>query len=99
MTKGTSIKAHVSEYTALLNEMERIGIKMENEDKAIVLLCSLSSSYKGFKQTMLHSRHLLNLEDMEGNLLVKTDIDSNFTSSESSHKDVGKKHGKKPFEV
>ena len=89
MTENTSVKAHVSEYTALLNDMERIGIKVEDEDKAIVLLSSLPKSYQGFKETMLHSRVSLTLEDVKSNLLVKSDIENNLTTFERSNQEVG----------
>jgi gag-polypeptide of LTR copia-type len=65
MTKGTTLKSHILEYTALLNDMEMIGIKTVDEDKAMILLCSLPNSYKGFKEIILHSRDSLTLEDVK----------------------------------
>ena len=53
MAKGTSVKTHISDYIALLNGLEKIGVKVNDEDKAMVLLCSLPKLYKGFKETML----------------------------------------------
>jgi hypothetical protein len=31
MAEGTTLKSHISEYTALLNDMEMIGIKTDDE--------------------------------------------------------------------
>jgi hypothetical protein len=89
MAEGTSVKAHISDYTALLYDIEKIGIKVDDEDKAMVLWCSLPKSYKEKKETMLHSRESLTLEDVRSNLLVKSDIDNDLTTAESSHQDVG----------
>lgn len=89
MTEGTPLKSHISEYTALLNDMERIGIKTDDEDKAMVLLCSLPNSYKVFKETILHSRDSLTFDDVKNNLLIKSDIDLDSTKAGSSHQDVG----------
>ena len=89
MTEGTPLKSHISEYTALLNDMERIGIKTDDEDKAMVLLCSLPNSYKVFKETILHSRDSLTFYDVKNNLLIKSDIDLDSTKAGSSHQDVG----------
>jgi hypothetical protein len=68
--------------------MERIGIKVDDEDKAMVLLCSLPNSYKGFKETILHSRDSLTLEDVKNNLLIKSDIDLD-SSKAIGHENVG----------
>jgi len=65
--------------------MERIGIKVDDEDKAMVLLCSLPNSYKGF---ILHSRDSLTLEDVKNNLLIKSDIDLD-SSKAIGHENVG----------
>jgi gag-polypeptide of LTR copia-type len=55
--------------------MEMIGIKTDDEDKVMVLLCLLPNSYKDFKEIILHSRDSLTLEDVKNNLLIKSDID------------------------
>ena len=38
MAKGMFVKAHISDYIVLLNDMKKIGIKVDDEDKDIVLL-------------------------------------------------------------
>jgi gag-polypeptide of LTR copia-type len=55
--------------------MEMIGIKTDDEDKTMILLCSLHNSYKGFKEIIRHSRDSFTLEDVKNNLLIKFDID------------------------
>jgi gag-polypeptide of LTR copia-type len=87
MIEGTTLKSHISEYTALFNDMEMIGIKTDDEDKAMVLLCSLHISYEGFKETIIHSRDSLTLEDVKNNLLIKSDIDLD-SSKATNHENV-----------
>jgi gag-polypeptide of LTR copia-type len=75
MTEGTTLKSHILKYIILLNDIEMIDIKTDDEDKVMILLCLLPNSYKGFKEIILHSRDSLTLEDLKNNLLVKSDID------------------------
>jgi gag-polypeptide of LTR copia-type len=65
MAEGTTLKSYISEYTILLNDMKMISIKTDDEDKTMILLCSLSNSYKSFKEIMLHIRDSLTLEDVK----------------------------------
>jgi gag-polypeptide of LTR copia-type len=88
MAEGTALKSHISEYTVLLNDMEMIGIKTVDEDKTMILLCSLPNSYKGFKETILHSRDYLTFKDVKNNLLIKFDIDLDSNKA-TNHENVG----------
>ena len=55
----------------------------------MTLLCLFSKLYKEFKETTLHSRGLLSLEDVRSNLQVKFEIDNDLTMAKGSHQDVG----------
>jgi hypothetical protein len=69
--------------------MERIGIKVDDEDKAMVMLCSLPKSYQGFKETMLYSKDSITFEDVKNNLLVKSNMDNDLSKLENDHQGVG----------
>ncbi|KAJ9688953.1 hypothetical protein PVL29_014555 [Vitis rotundifolia] len=45
--------------------MSNIGIKVDDEDKAILVLKSLPSLYSNFKETMKYSRKTLTLEEVQ----------------------------------
>ena len=59
MAEGTSVKAHISDYSTLFNDIEKIGIQVDRDNKAVVLLYSLPKLYKGFKEIMLHGLPLM----------------------------------------
>jgi gag-polypeptide of LTR copia-type len=46
MEESTSISNHITEFTSILNDLDRLGVKVEDEDQALLLLCSLPASYK-----------------------------------------------------
>jgi len=49
MAEGTSISDHVAEFTSILNDLVKLDVKVEDEDQALLLLCSLPTSYKSLR--------------------------------------------------
>lgn len=45
MKEGTKIADHLNVFNTLLCQLTSIGVKMEEEDKAVTLLCSLPDSW------------------------------------------------------
>ncbi|CAI8585364.1 unnamed protein product [Vicia faba] len=50
------LQAHVNAFNNILANLTRLGVKVDNEDKAIVFLCSLSSSYNHLVTTLTHEK-------------------------------------------
>ena len=46
MTEGTSILSHFDNFDSLVMDLENIDTKIDDEDKALLLLCSLPQSFK-----------------------------------------------------
>ncbi|MFQ6649994.1 hypothetical protein Gotur_023519, partial [Gossypium turneri] len=46
----------------------------------MLLLCSLPSSYKYFRETLIYGRDKLSFEDVKGHLLSKDKLDNDFGS-------------------
>ncbi|MBA0767293.1 hypothetical protein Gotri_016197 [Gossypium trilobum] len=44
----------------------------------MLLLCSLPSSYKSFKKTLIYGREKLSFEDVKGHLLSKDKLENEF---------------------
>jgi hypothetical protein len=87
MSEGTSIKSHLDEFNSILNDLKRMVDKIDDEDMAILLLCSLPPSYKNFRESFIIGREELNLEDVKAALLSKELLEKQTGDSEgtSSH--------------
>ncbi|MBA0760232.1 hypothetical protein Gotri_022991 [Gossypium trilobum] len=55
-------------------------VKIGDKDHTMLLLCSLSSSYRSFRETMIYGRDKLSFEDVKGHLLSKEKLDNEFGS-------------------
>jgi gag-polypeptide of LTR copia-type len=68
MKECTSISSHIMEFTFTLNDLDRLGVKVEDEDQILLLLCLLSTSYKVFREMIVYSREKIILEDVKSTL-------------------------------
>ncbi|GJT48324.1 retrovirus-related pol polyprotein from transposon TNT 1-94 [Tanacetum coccineum] len=48
-----------------------VGVKVDDEDQALILLCSLLGSYENFMDTMLYGRTIISVNDVKDALLSK----------------------------
>ena len=48
----------------MCNELLNIGVKLEEEDKSFLLLCSLPPSFDSLVTTLLYGKEMLEYEDM-----------------------------------
>ena len=71
MKEGTSLKAHLNIFDDLLMKMKAVDLKIEEEKKAMILLCSLPDRYAGFSNSLIYSRDTLTLDDVKTGLLRK----------------------------
>jgi hypothetical protein len=87
MAEGTSIQSHINEFNSICVDLESLDVKIDHEDKAILLVVSLPLSFKYFKEIMLYRNHTsLTFENDKSNLLSKEIFDVN---SRSESKDEG----------
>ena len=84
MSEGISLKSHIGEFSSIVTELSKIDVHIDDEDQALLLLCSLPPSYKHFRDTMIYSREDISLENVKTNLQAKEKIDSNLIVSETS---------------
>ena len=54
MHEGTPIKSHIAEFFSIINDLNKIDVKIKDEDQVLLLLCSLPSSYKSFKEGIIY---------------------------------------------
>jgi len=54
MHEGTPIKSHIADFFTIINDLDKIEVKIEDEDQALLLLCSLPSSNKSFRKAIIY---------------------------------------------
>ncbi len=69
MAEGTSLKDHLDEYNKLLLDLSNIGVEVDEEDKALILIYSLPKSFEHITTTMLYGKETISLEEVEATLL------------------------------
>jgi len=88
MHEGTPIKSHIIEFFSIINDLDKIVVKIEDEDQALLLLCSLPLSYKSFREA---NKSTIKVNEVKEHLLNKDKIDTQLTG-ESHHDDSGQVH-------
>ena len=83
MSEGASLSGHISAFSSTVNDLASVGSKVEDEDQALLLLCSLPASYSNFRDTMIYGRENITFEDVKNNLKAKIHIDSEITTRDS----------------
>ena len=61
MKEGMPIKVHLDELNKILMDLKNIDVRIDEEDQALILLCSLPSSLENFVNSMLYNRNTLSL--------------------------------------
>ena len=69
MVEGISLKDHLDDYNKLLLDLANIGVNVDEEDKALILIYSLPKSYENITTTMLYGRETISLNEVEATLL------------------------------
>ena len=92
-----SISEQLTDFNKAVDDLENIDVKLEDEDKAILLLNVLPKSYDDMRDTMLYGREkTITLEEVQCALRSK-ELRKNSSGQESSSQvlNVGKFKGKK----
>nr|GEU73568.1 retrovirus-related Pol polyprotein from transposon TNT 1-94 [Tanacetum cinerariifolium] len=64
MPAGRKIFEHIDEFNKIILDLANIEVKFEDEDRALLLLTYLPTSYEHFVDTLLYGREALTLEDV-----------------------------------
>ncbi|KAK2421738.1 alpha carbonic anhydrase [Trifolium repens] len=72
MVESKSITEQLAEFNKIIDDLANIDVKLEDEDKALHLLCILPKSYESFKDTMLYGKETpVTLEEVQSALRTK----------------------------
>jgi len=70
MHEGTLIKSHIAEFFSIINDLDKIEVKIEDEDQALLSVCSLPS-YKSFKRVIYGGMSTIRVNEVKEHLLNK----------------------------
>ncbi|KAH9648835.1 hypothetical protein KPL70_025759 [Citrus sinensis] len=71
MEEGSSITDHIDAFNKIILDLEDINVKIDDEDKAMILLCSLPSSFEHLVDTLMYERQPLTMVDVKETLSSK----------------------------
>jgi len=72
MVKSKLISEQLAEFNKILDDLANIEVNVEDEDKALLLLCSLPKSFEYFKDTILCGKEgSTTLEEVQAALRTK----------------------------
>ncbi|MCQ7691360.1 DDE-type integrase/transposase/recombinase, partial [Salmonella enterica] len=89
MTEGTSILSHLDKFDSLVMDLENIDAKIDDEDKALLLLCSLPQSFKHFRDTLIYGKETVSYQEIKSALKSKEQIDKNITGESRENQAEG----------
>ncbi|MFQ6626445.1 hypothetical protein Gotur_004574 [Gossypium turneri] len=78
MNEGELLRDHISQFITLLNDLKNIEIHIDDEDQAMLLLCSIPPSHKSFRDTLIYGRDKLSFKDVKGHFLSRDKLDNEF---------------------
>ena len=64
MKEGTPILQHLNAFNRILSDLSGLEVELEEEDKTLLLLSSLPSSYDHLTTTIVYGKKTLELEDI-----------------------------------
>uniref|UniRef100_K4ALF2 Uncharacterized protein n=1 Tax=Setaria italica TaxID=4555 RepID=K4ALF2_SETIT len=69
--EGSDLAEHINAFSQMVTDLEQLGVTVDDEDKAIILLCSLPSSYEHVITTLTYGKESIKVEDITAALLAR----------------------------
>uniref|UniRef100_A0ACD5Y480 Uncharacterized protein n=1 Tax=Avena sativa TaxID=4498 RepID=A0ACD5Y480_AVESA len=86
LQEGGSVMNHLSLFREIISDLQSMEVKYDDEDLALLLLCSLPSSYTHFRDTMLLSREKITLDEVQDALKQREKMKSMVQADGASFK-------------
>ena len=68
MQEGMPLCDHLDDFNRIILDIKNIDIKVDDEDQALILLCSLPDAFDNFVNSMLYGRDTISLVDVKSAL-------------------------------
>ena len=69
MQEGSDLVEYMNAFNQVVTDLARLGVDVADEDRAILLLCSLPPSYEHLITTLTHGKETIKNEDITAALL------------------------------
>ena len=66
MPEGGDLIVHIQKFNQICSDVRSLDVKIDEEDRALLLLCSLSVSYDSFITTLVYGKEILSFEKVVG---------------------------------
>ena len=66
MPEGGDLVSHIQRFNQVCSEVMSLDVKIEEEDRALLLLCSLLGMYDGLITILVYRKEILNYEEFVG---------------------------------
>lgn len=92
MKEGEPVKERLDKFYKINMDLETIDVKLENKDKSLILLSSLTESYEHFFDTLLPGRDTLSMDGVKSaQLTEKKEVKDGKEKQQSRSKSKNKK--------
>lgn len=71
MDEAKEMRKHLDDFNRIMLDLTAVGVNIDEEDQAIILLSSLPKSYEHFVDTMLYGKQTLTLSEVKSALNSK----------------------------
>ena len=94
MVESKTVMEQLTEFNKILDDLENIEVQLEDEDKAILLLCALPRSIESFKDTILYGKEgIVTLEEVQTALRTKELTKSKDLRADENSEGLGVSRG------
>ena len=69
MQEGSDIAEHINVFNQLIADLRKVDVKIDDEDRAIILLCSLPGSYEHLVTTLTYGKEDVKVDEIVTALL------------------------------
>jgi len=83
MQEGNDLTQHVNIFNQIITDLAQLDVKIEDEDRAIILLCSLPFSYEHIVTTLTYGKETIKVEEITAVLLAHNQRKQNAGESSS----------------